>query len=236
MSNEKLDRIIERRKLLVVAVMIIAAIIVLILIQTRTDILQTSAYPALSGRRVVIDAGHGGSDGGAIGSSGTIEAEINLSIAEKLKTALEGYGMTVVMTRETEEAVAADKKSDMAKRREIIQTSGQDVTVSIHQNKHTDSDARGPQVFYAPGSAEGEKLAVCIQERMNTELQVEKPRSAAEGNYYIVKSVEAPAVIVECGFISNPAEEIELGKKAYQLRIVKAIAEGLQDYFGESAA
>ena len=232
MSNEKLDRIIERRKLLVVAVMIIAAIIVLILIQTRTDILQTSAYPALSGRRVVIDAGHGGSDGGAIGSSGTIEAEINLSIAEKLKTALEGYGMTVVMTRETEEAVAADKKSDMAKRREIIQTSGQDVTVSIHQNKHTDSDARGPQGFYAPG----EKLAVCIQERMNTELQVEKPRSAAEGNYYIVKSGEAPAVIVECGFISNPAEEIELGKKAYQLRIVKAIAEGLQDYFGESAA
>ena len=80
MSNEKLDRIIERRKLLVVAVMIIAAIIVLILIQTRTDILQTSAYPALSGRRVVIDAGLGVSEGVEIGSWVTLDADITLKI------------------------------------------------------------------------------------------------------------------------------------------------------------
>lgn len=235
MSNEKLDRIVERRKLLAVAAAILVVIAALIVVETRMDILQTSAYPALYGKKVVIDAGHGGSDGGAIGSSGTIEADINLSIAKKLRTVLEGYGMTVIMTRDTEQAVAPGKKSDMAKRREIIQTSGQDVTVSIHQNKHTDSDSRGPQVFYAPGSAEGEKLAVYIQERLNKELQVERPRSAAEGNYYIVKSGEAPAVIVECGFISNPTEEIELGKKAYQLKIVEAIAQGLQDYFDEAA-
>lgn len=230
MADDKLSRVVERRKLAVIAIAIVVVIAAILIVEAKTGALQTSAYPELSGKKIVLDAGHGGSDGGAVGSAGTLEAEINLSIATKLKAALEGYGVEVVMTRETEEAIAPDKNSDMAKRREIIQTSGQDITVSIHQNKHTDSESYGPQVFYAPGSTEGARLAENIQEELNSELQIAKPRSAAEGNYYIVKSGTAPAVIVECGFLSNPAEEAELKKDNYQLRIVRGIIQGLQDY------
>ena len=140
----------------------------------------------------------------------------------------------MVMTRSDGEAIAPTKKEDMAKRREIIETSGQDLTISIHQNFYEDPDVCGPQVFYAPGSVEGEKLARCIQERLNKDLEVKKPLSHKEGNYYIVKSGAAPAVIVECGFLSNPEEEVLLGKEFYQIKIAKAIMEGMEDYLAEA--
>lgn len=188
---------------------------------------------SLAGVKVVIDPGHGGFDGGSVGVTGTVEAEINLEISKLLQKELEAEGAEVLMLRETDEAVADEKQKDMEKRRELIETSGQDVTVSIHQNRFDDPDVCGPQVFYAPGSVEGEKLAGCVQESMNEALEVEKPRKQMEGNYYIVKSGAAPAVIVECGFLSNPEEEAKLKDKKYQKEIAKAVREGIAAYLQE---
>ena len=185
----------------------------------------------IQGTKVVLDAGHGGSDAGTIGTTaGTQEAGINLKIALRLQKELENSGVQVVMTRLDEKAVAETKDLDMQKRREIISTSGQDVTIIIHQNHYEDPEVAGPQVFYAPGSAEGKKLAAAIQARMNIGLDVKSPRTEAEGNYYITKSGAAPCVIVECGFLSNPTEEQLLKKDSYQILIVDAIIRGYADY------
>ncbi|MBQ9942076.1 MAG: N-acetylmuramoyl-L-alanine amidase [Christensenellaceae bacterium] len=191
-----------------------------------------SSSVLLGQKTVVIDAGHGGSDGGTLGVNTSVaEAHINLQIARRLQAVLESSGTNVIMTRQDEAAVGATKDEDMANRRKIIKESGQDVTVSIHQNHYSDPAVKGPQVFYAPGSIKGRQLAECIQARLNGRLEVTAPRQAMEGNYYIVKSGAAPAVIVECGFLSNPEEEQLLQKGAYQIEIVKAITEGLEDYF-----
>ena len=153
-----------------------------------------------------------------------------------LKLLAEDAGYTVVMTRETPEQIGANKNADMAERRRIIEQSGQSLTVSIHQNFYgEDPSVRGPQVFYAPNSAQGEALAAAIQNQLNQTLQPNSPRTQHEGNYYIVKSGRAPAVIVECGFLSNREEEVLLQKSQYQLRIAKAILAGMEDYLKTSA-
>ena len=165
-----------------------------------------------------------------MGTSGMKRNTVEEVYTRIIQDLLEAEGAEVLMLRETDEAVADEKQKDMEKRRELIETSGQDVTVSNHQNRFDDPDVCGPQVFYAPGSVEGEKLARCVQESMNEALEVEKPRKQMEGNYYIVKSGAAPAVIVECGFLSNPTEEALLLDPAYQQKIGQAIADGLEDY------
>ena len=186
-----------------------------------------------AGYKVVIDAGHGGFDPGTYGAGGTRECDINLLIAMKLKDAFLGSGADVVMTREADAALADEKDADMAARREIISTSGQDITISIHQNYFEDASVRGPQVFYAEGSEEGAKLAKCIQDAMNEELETESPRVEQGSNYYIVKSGAAPAVIVECGFLSNAEEEQLLNNGSYRLAIVRAIVKGTENYLAD---
>ena len=134
------------------------------------------------------------------------------------------------MTRTDSNAIADTKSDDMNLRREIIASSGQDITVSIHQNFFEDSKVHGPQVFYAEGSAEGEKLAACIQKYLNEDLNPNAPRTQMASDYFIVNSGTAPAVIVECGFLSNPEEEQLLKKKKYRLRIVDSIIKGIEEY------
>ena len=214
--------------------------------ETATYVETVNVVNALQGNNadtdgiptVVIDAGHGGDDPGKIGINGAPEKDINLRITEKLRQYLEADGIRVVLTRETEDglydASAPNKKvQDMKRRIEKIEQTDPVLTVSIHQNRFDDPDVCGPQVFYAPGSVEGEKLARCVQESMNEALEVEKPRKQMEGNYYIVKSGAAPAVIVECGFLSNPEEEAKLKDKKYQKEIAKAVREGIAAYLQE---
>lgn len=193
---------------------------------------NTEPSDAMAGVRVVIDPGHGGFDGGTIGTAGTKESEINLAISKLVQKEFESQGAEVVMLRERDEALGKEKQEDMAARRELIETSGQDVTVSIHQNRFEDASVYGPQVFYAPGSVEGEKLAKYVQDSLNEALEVKKPRVQMEGNYYIVKSGSVPAIIVECGFLSNPEEEAKLKTEAYQKKVAKAVREGVGAYLG----
>lgn len=211
----------------IAAVLGAAALIVTLASAGRDSVGAFSQNRSIS---VVLDAGHGRPDAGAVSPDGVQEEALNLSITNRLKVCLEDAGYGVLMTRDTHYAIADSKDADMAKRRDMIIDSGQDATVSIHQNFHSGS-ASGPQVFYAPGSVEGERLAACIQSRLNAALLPEKPRTEHPGDYYIVNSGAAPAVIVECGFLSDARETGLLKKSQYQVRIARAIANGLEDYF-----
>ncbi len=190
---------------------------------------------------IVLDAGHGGFDPGVSGSSGVAERELNLIFARKLEALLEEEGYHVVQTRPTEaglydEDQAHKKAQDMQRRCAVIEAAQPLATISIHQNSYPDSSVSGPQVFYYAQSKEGEQLASCIQECMNEQLEVERPKSH-KGNesYYILKRSVGTAVIVECGFLTNPDEEQKLQDEAYQNRAVRAICDGILKYL-ESAA
>lgn len=187
-------------------------------------------------RVIVLDAGHGGSDPGMIGSSGINEKVLNLIYAKKVKVLLEAQGYEVVMTRETEEGLydadeSNKKAQDMQRRVAIIHEADPLLTVSIHQNSYPDPSVSGPQVFYFEHSIEGEQLAASIQEALNTELKISRPR-VHKGNtsYYILKRSESVTVIVECGFLSCPQEEEKLQQEEYQDQVAQAICDGIVGY------
>ncbi len=181
--------------------------------------------------RVVIDAGHGGEDGGAVGiCTGTPEAGINLAYATALRDELISRGYEVVLTREDESALAPQKKADLAKRREIINGSSADIAVSIHMNKFSDRSVSGPMAFYMNGSAEGEALAVCVIDAVCD--AVGRPRRIANpGDYFIIRECSCPAVIVECGFLSNASDEALIMTDDYKEKVVRGIADGIDAYF-----
>lgn len=186
---------------------------------------------------IVLDAGHGGFDPGMTGASGITEKELNLVYAKKLETLLTEAGYRVVQTRTTQEGLYDEnethkKAQDMQRRCAVIEQEKPLITVSIHQNSYPqDASVCGPQVFYFEQSAEGKRLAECIQDSMNAQLAVERPR-VAKGNasYYILKRSASTTVIVECGFLTNAAEEAKLQEEEYQDRMVQAICDGILDY------
>ena len=187
-------------------------------------------YPGV----VVLDAGHGGSDSGARGSSTNVREDgLNLAVVKKLETIFTANGYKVIMTREDEEALGFSKAGDMAARREIIEQSGADIVISIHMNQFSDAGVCGPQVFYCKNSPEGEKLAKSIQECMNDMLEPERPRTHLPEQYYILRSGEYPCALVECGFLSNPREEELLQSDEYQQRIAEAVYAGAAAYLKE---
>lgn len=182
--------------------------------------------------KVVVDAGHGGFDPGTYGTkTNTAEMEINLAIALRLQHALEENGFHVIMTREDKNAIAETKDADMQRRSEIIAADGVDLVVSIHQNWYDDPSAKGPQAFYYPGSAEGSALAALIQGSLNSDLSIKEPRQSLPEDYFVLRSGNAPAVIVECGFLSNPQDEKSLLDKDYQQAVAESITEGVLQYF-----
>lgn len=209
--------------------------------QKNRDILATMATPVTS-RTIVVDAGHGGEDGGAVASDGTSEADINLKIALKLQALLEQSGASVVLTRSDENAIydlnkktLRDKKnSDIKNRVKIGNNSSADIFVSIHLNKIAQSQYDGWQTFFKEGSEDGKKLATCIQNNLNEAIQRENKRVPLKiSNIYIIKHVEIPTSIVECGFLSNPEEEKILKTDEYQNKLAWGIYNGIMDYFNE---
>lgn len=189
-----------------------------------------------SQKLIIVDPGHGGKDPGMIGNGGLEEKGINLEVARRLKTHLEEMGYCVLLTREGDKGLYDDssrawKARDMQNRIALIQEKKPLLTVSIHQNSYQDPAVCGPQVFYYTDSAEGEKLAVILQEKLNTGLEIRRPRSP-KGNksYYLLRRSPGILNIVECGFLTNPSEEAQLQTEAYQERIAAAIAEGIREY------
>ena len=188
-------------------------------------------FTILDGKSIVIDAGHGGFDPGAIGVSGVYESDLNLAVATYLQQQLEAYGAQVIMTRADDDALAETKSLDMAERREIISESGSDIVISIHMNSHTDSDTSGPLVLFMEGSVQGENLATAIQESLNEYLDPKNIGSARADDLYILRSGYQPCVLIECGYLSNIEEEEKLQDSQYQQLIANAICEGVAQYF-----
>ena len=179
---------------------------------------------------------------GAQSSRGTTEAETNLKIALKLQNLLEQSGATVILTRSDENAIydldsktlKQKKISDIHNRVKIGNESSADIFVSIHLNKIPQQQYDGWQTFYNASSENGRKLAVSIQNKLNEAIQKENNRIAKTiDNIYIIKHVEIPITIVECGFLSNPEEEKNLLEDEYQNKLSWGIYNGIVSYFYE---
>ena len=185
---------------------------------------------------VVIDSGHGGFDPGKIGVNGSLEKDVNLQIAGKVKSYLEASGVTVVMTREEDVGLYGQydrnkKAADMKNRCNLINKADPALTVSIHQNSYHQESIKGGQVFYYKNSAEGKKLAEILQKRFDYVLGENNTRSAkANSNYYLLLHVRSPIVIVECGFLSNSGEADDLISDEYQDRLAWTIHMGIMEY------
>ena len=185
---------------------------------------------------VVIDAGHGGIDPGKVGINNALEKDINLSIAMRLKDLLEQNDITVVMTRQEDKDLASEhatnrKNEDLRARVQLIADTTPVVVVSIHQNSYPEEDVDGAQVFYYANSEQGKLLGTMIQEQLKAEIDDNNHR-IAKGNkdYYILKRSSSPAVIVECGFLSNYEEAELLVTKEYQEKLAFAIHLGILQY------
>lgn len=180
---------------------------------------------------VVLDAGHGGIDGGAVGQSGTAEAGLNLAVTKLVQDHLEDAGIRVILTRSDENALGKNKQSDLARRREIMNGCSAAAVVSIHMNKFTDPSVHGPMTFYMKGSEEGQRLAESVIKAVCAATG-NPARSANPGDYFVIRESEPPAVLVECGFLSNSAEEQLLLSPEYQEKLAEGIACGVKEYIG----
>lgn len=200
----------------------------------------TSAFGAAAigeGPTVVVDAGHGGEDGGAVAADGTVESGLNLAIALRVRDLLAFAGVNTVMTRTEDAAIYDDsastlrekKVSDLKNRAELVNATENAVLLSIHQNSLPSSPAtHGAQAFF--NGAEGAApLATSVQEALNQAVNTEKAKNPAAigSSVYLMKNITAPGVLVECGFLTNEREAAQLKSEAYQLRLAAAITAGL---------
>lgn len=189
---------------------------------------------------VIVDAGHGLPDGGAVGITGSVEQEINLEIALKLQEVLEAKGVRVVMTRKDEnglwdkddDSIRKKKVTDMHKRLEIMKNSDAHLFISIHMNSFPNHTASGLRIFYAPNHTEIKPLAENIQARIKdiTNANINLVKSA-DKSLFLMKNPPIPAILVECGFLSNAKEEKKLQEDDYQARLAWAIADAIEKYY-----
>ena len=196
----------------------------------------TSSVP-VSSHVVVLDAGHGYPDGGAVNEQGVSESEINLKIIQKIQELLEASNCTVILTRSDENGIydvnAKRKKlSDLNNRVEIVNNSNADILVSIHLNKIPQSQYYGWQTFYQKSNEKSKSLAGVIQANLNYSIQRENKREILPiSNIYLMDNSKIPSVIVECGFLSNPNDASLLQTDEYQDTLAWGIYTGIMDYF-----
>lgn len=197
------------------------------------------------GKKVIlIDPGHGGIDGGAKSQRGTIEKDINLQIALKLKDNLVDKGYTVFMTRETDEGlyqkgstIREKKRDDLKRRTEMKKETNCDIFISIHQNMFAQSKCFGAQVWFAAND-KSSILANTLQDTLKETIKDNNKRVAKPaGDAYLIlrDNYEGASVLVECGFLSNPEEESRLKSEEHQNLIVEGISLGIDRYFNENS-
>lgn len=213
--------------------------IALVLLGSYNEIVKASSLPTLR-KVIIIDPGHGGVDGGAVGiNTGVHEDKVNLEIALRVKEFLEESGSLVLMTRDkdvglyTEDGSIRKKKNeDLRNRKKLFDESNADLVLSIHLNSFPQSQYYGAQTFYPSNSENSKLLAELIQEELIRVLDNGNTRKAkAKNDVYILQDIEVPTVIVECGFLSNPKEELWLQDPEYQEKIAWSIYVGILRYF-----
>ncbi len=192
---------------------------------------------------IIIDAGHGGEDGGTQSADGVLEKDINLQISLKLNSLLRIMGYNTVMTRQQDKLIYDEsctkmrqkKVSDINNRLEITKSYPDSLFISIHQNYFTESKYSGAQVFYSPNNEESAVLAQSIQQSVCTLLQKENSRKIKKSGseIFLLDNIKSPAVMVECGFMSNADEALKLTDEEYQKKMALAIASGINNYLSK---
>lgn len=226
-----------------IAILILSCLVFLLLSYISYDKIDKMAS-ALAEKRnptIVIDAGHGGEDGGAVGKSKTLEKDINLKIALQLEQLFKASGFHVVMTRTTDESICDEnldtvrerKVSDIHNRLKIIEAQRNCIFLSIHQNHFTSSRYSGAQIFYSQKNEGSKELAESIKSRIVELLQPENKRETkpATSSIYLLWNTKVTAVMVECGFLSNESEAEKLNNPVYQKQMAFAIYSGFLDYY-----
>ena len=220
-------------------------IILVICIIAGFGYIREATVPAnskpVSESTIIIDPGHGGFDGGAGADDGTLEKDINLKIALKTYDILRLYGYNVILTHSedigTEDDsslnISSRKKSDLRNRLELMSATDNSIYVSIHLNKFTTSAASGAQVFYTPNFEKANILGKYVQEEIVSLLQPENHRCIKPGtdSTFLLKNATVPAIIVECGFLSNPSDLKQLKDNDYQKSMAFCIANGIEKYY-----
>lgn len=195
---------------------------------------------------IVLDAGHGGIDGGAVAADGTSEKDINLAITLKTEAFLKALGVPTVMVR-TEDCSVHDasakttreiKVSDIHNRMKLFEDTPNAILVSIHQNHYSSASVRGAQVFYSKNTQSSVDLAEHIQSAIHAQIQPWNDRQIkpSGSSIYLLYQAKATAVLVECGFISNPEENTRLHDEAYQGQMAFCIAQGILQYVHSASA
>ncbi|WP_066371479.1 N-acetylmuramoyl-L-alanine amidase CwlD [Neobacillus fumarioli] len=204
---------------------------------TNNDSWKTWNLP-LSGKIILLDAGHGGPDGGA-GSGKTLEKDIALSITLKLRDYLQQQGALVVMTRTTDKDLADPKirgysrrkVEDLKKRLKMINDSNNDLFISIHLNAIPSARWSGAQTFFAPQHEENARVAKFIQDELRKNLENTTRKAKPINSVYILDHAKKPGALVEVGFLSNPGERENLKKDSYQEKVAASIYKGILRYF-----
>lgn len=224
---------------IITAFLIILSAMLYLTFMANFSAAEASSMP-ITQKTVIVDAGHGGDDGGAIGIDGTVEKDINLDIALKLEKILKFYGFNVIMTR-TQDVMTCDdgidslrkrKISDIHNRFELMRKHPDAIFISVHQNKFEDSSQHGTQVFYSGNDERSKELAEAIQTSVTLTLQRKNDRVVKKSGsgIYLLYHAKIPAVLVECGFISNSDEVKKLKDESYRMKLAILIADGLIKY------
>ena len=218
---------------LVLIVLCQLCVTVYLMFGSRESDKRTSAM----GYTVVVDAGHGGIDGGVVAADGTKESDLNLAYAKQLGQTLERSGFNVVYTRKTSAGlygIATDgfKRRDMLARKRIVEACSPNLVISVHMNKYVGAQPRkGPQVFYQKGDDRDKAFADCLQRVFNDFTG--NTHSALGGDYFMCRETSCVSVIVECGFLSNAEETALLKTDDYRATFCNEILRGVLYYLSE---
>lgn len=230
--------VLKRRNLIIVTVLIIVFLTSILCF--RAINVNPVGQAGSSKIKIVLDAGHGGIDGGVYGvSSGIKESELNLKVVKKLEKYLIDAGMLVYLTRNSDAGLygvanSSLKRKDMENRKKIIEKVKPDIVISIHMNKYSVSTRRGAQVFYNSDNQNSKILAQSVQDNFNSMEEATRECSILAGDYYIIKCTKYPSIIAECGFLSNPEEEALLLTDKYQESLAYNIFKGVASYLAQT--
>ncbi len=224
------------------AVTIVFSVSIIFLFVCEKKVVDKIALSSFSSpETVIIDPGHGGEDGGAVGGNVLLEKDINLQVSKKLELILNLHGINTDMTRRDDislgenvsNSLRSRKVADIKKRIEKILSNANAVVVSIHQNSFPqDENCFGSQVFYSGNNIKSEILAKNVQFALKDGINNNNTRSEkkADKSIFLLEKINCPAILVECGFLSNPAELVLLDDELYQLRLAACIASGFFEY------
>ncbi|TYQ16655.1 UNVERIFIED_CONTAM: N-acetylmuramoyl-L-alanine amidase [Acetivibrio alkalicellulosi] len=234
--------VVRKDRILLVAIIFLLSIIIYSLnINFNSSAIETTNTPVIS-KTVIIDPGHGGEDPGAVSDySGIKEKDVNLIIGTRVKEMLEEENFKVILTREEDtlqyeegtKGYTNKRRQDLLRRKKIMDEVQADVVVSIHLNKFPQTQYHGAQAFFPKNCAESKKLAEFIQKALKERVEPENKREALvkDTQILILKNIQKPTVIVECGFLSNQLEEQKLSQDEYQTKLALAIKEGIINYY-----